>query len=81
MESVNAHLGAVKQKFPGQVQRIEELFKSNEDFRTLCSDYFLCIQSLQRLKKESSQKDKLIEEFNDTSLELEQELYNSIFDE
>jgi hypothetical protein len=81
MESISAHLGAVKQKFPGQVQRIEELFKSNEDFRTLCSDYFLCMQSLQKLKKETSQKDKSIEEFNDTSLELEQELYNSIFDE
>lgn len=79
MESLNAQLRAVKQKFPEQNERIEELFEQNNDFRTLCMDYFLCLQYMQKFKEEFSEKHLTLEEYKSIRSELEKELSDSIF--
>ena len=79
MESLNAQLRAVKQKFPEQGDRIEQLYEVDEDFRTLCSDYVLCIRHLEEFKKEASETQHSIEEYQDIRKELERELHGFIF--
>ncbi len=81
MESLNQQLKIVKQKFPNQADRIEELYESDEDFRTLCFDYFTCMQYLQNFKKESSEKQESLEEYKGIRQELEKELHEFIFTE
>ena len=80
MESLSKQLKIIKQKFPEQEGRIEVLYEKNEDFRSLCSDYLLCIQQLQKFRKEFGDKQFSLREFQDMRTELEGELYNFIFD-
>ena len=67
-------LQVVKRKFPQQNERIEKLFRANEDFRSLCSDYFLCLKHLKKFKKETAKKKLSIEEYKDVLAALEREL-------
>ena len=78
MKLLNEHLKAVKEKFPDEAARIEDLYASDEDFRTLCEDYFSCIQQLQKFKKEFSEKQYSFDEYKNIQTELEKELYNFI---
>ena len=80
MESLNKQLDVIKEKFPQQNERIEELYEMNEDFRSLCSDYLLCMQHLKKFKKEFGETQLSFKEFQAIRTELEGELYNFIFD-
>jgi hypothetical protein len=79
MESVNKRLQAIKTMFSGQDMRIEELYEENEDFRTLCADYFLCRRYLQRSTDECAEKQQWLDEYKDLSEKLENELTDYIF--
>ena len=79
MESLNKQLGVIKNKFPKQSERIEELYNNNEDFRALCSDYLLCVQNLQQFQREFGEKKRSIKIFKETREELEKELSHYIF--
>lgn len=81
MKLLNEHLKAVKEKFPEEGARIEALYASDEDFRTLCEDYFSCIQHLQKFKKEFSEKQYSFDEYQSIRADLEKELYNFILPE
>lgn len=71
---VTEELQVVKRKFPEQNERIEKLFRASEDFRSLCSDYSLCLRYLKKFKKETAKKQLSIEEYRDVLAELEREL-------
>lgn len=73
------HLQIIKQKFPQQSERIEELYRLNEDFRTLCSDYLLCRRELQKFHYEANEKKTSVEEYKAIQSELENELFHFIF--
>jgi DNA repair ATPase RecN len=79
MESLNAQLRAVKEKFPEQSNRIEELYEMDEDFRTLCHDYVLCMRQLMEIKKQFSEKQHYMKEYKYIRKELEKELHDFIF--
>ena len=79
MESVNAQLRLMKIKFPEQVDRIEALFESDEDFRSLCLDYYMCLQYLEKFNQEFNEKHKTIAEYKTIRTELEKELHETIF--
>ena len=79
MELLNMLLNTVKTKFPKQSGRIESLYVANKDFRTLCSDYFSCIQHLQKLESDNSASQSSIEEYKEIKRELEKDLYGYIF--
>jgi hypothetical protein len=70
----NALLQTVKEKFPKQAERIEMLYRANEDFRSLCFDYDLCLKYLQKFKTESDEKKLSIKEYSEVQTELEDEL-------
>jgi hypothetical protein len=71
-------LRAIKNKFPEQGDRIEALYNSDEDFRTLCADYFLCMQNLQKFQVEFSEKQSSIQEYQNILKDLEKELQEFI---
>ena len=79
MESLDAQLRAVKQKFPEQGDRIEQLYESDEDFRALCADYVLCIRQLVEIEKEFSEKEHSMKEYKNIRKELEKELHEFIY--
>jgi len=79
MESLDAQLRAVKQKFPEQGDRIEQLYESDEDFRALCADYVLCIRQLVEIEKEFSEKEHSMKEYKIIRKELEKELHEFIY--
>ena len=79
MESLDAQLRAVKQKFPEQGDRIEQLYESDEDFRALCADYVLCIRQLVEIEKEFSEKEHSMKEYKNIRKELERELHDFIY--
>ena len=60
----------IKEKFPDEAARIEDLYASDEDFRTLCEDYFSCIQQLQKFKKEFSEKQYSFDEYKNIHPEI-----------
>jgi hypothetical protein len=80
MESLTKQLQVIKKKYPEQSERIEELFGKNEDFRTLCSDYFVCIKHLEKFKREYGEKKLTLKEYKSIRAELENELFGFIFD-
>ena len=79
MESLNAQLRAVKQKFPEQCDRIEQLYESDDDFRALCADYVLCMRQLVEIEKEFSEKEHAMKEYKNIRKELERELHDFIY--
>ena len=79
MESLDAQLRAVKQKFPEQGDRIEQLYESDEDFRALCADYVLCMRQLVEIEKEFSEKEHSMKEYKNIRKELERELHDFIY--
>jgi len=72
-------LNRIKQKFPQEGARIEELYRSNDDFRALCSDYLLCSRELQRFHHEANDKEQSVKEYKNMQEELESELFHFIF--
>ena len=79
MESLDAQLRAVKQKFPEQGDRIEQLYEDDEDFRALCADYVLCMRQLVEIEKEFSEKEHSMKEYKNIRRELEKELHDFIY--
>jgi len=73
------HLTTIKQKFPQQSDRIEELYRLDEGFRTLCSDYLLCMMELQKFHKEADEKKLTVKEYKNIQADLEDELFHFIF--
>jgi len=80
MVPLDIQLGMIKKKFPEQSGQIEQLYETDADFRTLCADYFLCVQYLQKFKKEVIEKKDSVEEYENLREELEKELHNFLFD-
>ncbi len=79
MEILTDHLQAIKQKFPQQSERIEELYRLNEDFRTLCADYLLCVTELQKFHHEADEKKLSVKEYKNIREELLNDLFHFIF--
>lgn len=79
MELLKDNLHTIKQKFPQQSERIEELFRLNEDFRTLCSDYLLCARELQKFNQEADEKKLSVKEYKNIQEDLENDLFHFIF--
>lgn len=74
MESVHPELWLIMDKFPGQSSRINELYRTDADFKTLCSDYLLCLHSLQEYQDEITEKQNTIKEYEVIRKDLEREL-------
>jgi DNA-binding protein Fis len=79
MNVENNLLELIKTKFPRQSVRIEQLFKTDKDFRDLCTDYFSSLQALKKYRKISLEGEQSIEDYQIVLNDLEKELYDYIF--
>ena len=74
MKSVKDQLGILKDNFPTQETRIEDLYHDDPVFRTLCSDYIYCLDALEKLRNEFTEKMQSVGEYEQVKNELEEEL-------
>ena len=74
MRFLDNQLQTIKKKFPQQSDRIEELYFLDEDFRSLCTDYLLCLRELRKFHKETCEKKLSIKEYKNVRVVLEDEL-------
>ena len=79
MEYLHPELRLIIEMFPKQKEKISDLYKQDSDFRSLCADYYLCKKTLLDLQKQFSEKENNIEEYEYVRIDLEQELYRSIY--
>ncbi|MFI5153066.1 MAG: hypothetical protein ACHQET_07000 [Chitinophagales bacterium] len=76
----NILLEALKMKFPGQRERIEQLYLSEMDFQSLCMDYFSCMQRLANFQKIIEKEKQYISDYEEVCRNLEKELYESLYE-
>jgi len=74
MNTLTMILTEVRDKYPAQPQKIEDLFVSNADFRSICLDYSYCKQSISKLKQEFVDKKDAIKDFEQMLHDLENEM-------
>ena len=75
MKSVKDQLGILKGNFPTQETKIEDLYHEDPVFRTLCSDYIYCLDALEKLHNEFSEKRHSVDEYEQVKRELEAEMH------
>jgi hypothetical protein len=78
MGGLQTELGLVKEKFSRESFIVEELYRRDADFKSLCSDYFLCTNLMQEIRIELEERQLAIKEYQDTCTDLENELKNWI---
>ena len=78
MESVNAHLSLIKEKFELFSRKVQELYDSDPDFQSLCADYYLCMKFLKQYEAAKGDKSSVLKEYVDISKVLEKEVYDFI---
>lgn len=78
MDVKNFQLEAVKERWPEHKDQILSLYYTDNRFRAICEDYYLCIQHLDKFRKEFSEKLQTVEEYEKMLQELEIELQGRI---
>ena len=67
------------EKFPAQINLIDELFEESESFRTLCEDYLACQSVIERLRYNLKMvESNTLEEYVQLFGELEEEIISRI---
>jgi hypothetical protein len=75
---MKAELICLVDNFPGLREKILSLYERNEDFQTLCFDYFLCLKSLDQWETNRQKDEKFVQEYTDLKKTLEVELLQFI---
>jgi hypothetical protein len=74
MNSFQTELSLIKEKFPGCKTIIEDLYKNDSDFKSLCADLFLCSKLIHDFESEIAEKRNVLSEYTEIVQELELEL-------
>lgn len=74
MNALQSELGLVKNRFPAHKSVIEDLYRTDPDFKSLCSDLFLCSKMIQDFEIEIAEKQHALVEYREIVKELEKEL-------
>jgi hypothetical protein len=72
-------LGLILRICPGFEIRVRQLYEQDDDFRSLCSDYFCCLRDLKKYKKLSEGERQSIEEYENVRNDLESEIFGFLF--
>ena len=75
---MKAELICMVEKFPALSENIMDLYKTNEGFQTLCSDYLLCLNTLDQWVSSLKKDELLIREYSDLEKILHAELLQYI---
>jgi hypothetical protein len=78
MNTLQTELGLVKTRFPAHKSIIEELYRSDSDFKSLCADLFLCSKMIHDFEEEIAEKQHALIEYREIVKDLEQELSTAI---
>ena len=78
MKIMNAELICMFEKFPGLKEKIQSLYEKDDEFQTLCFDYFLCVRSLTQWESNLEKDEKFIIEYSELKITLESELLRYI---
>ena len=79
MTTKNITVEKIHEKFPEQIQIINELFEESESFRSLCEDYIDCQSVIERLRYNLKMMGKdTLQEYIQLSGELEEEILSRI---
>ena len=70
-----AEIALISQIYPQYTDKIQELYTSDADFRSLCADYFLCKSNLAEFKKKLADRRDSIQDYEKVTAELEKELF------
>jgi hypothetical protein len=74
MNTLRSELGLIKNRFPEHQAVIEDLYKTDPDFKSLCSDLFLCSKMIQDFETDMREKQRALNEYREIEKELEKEL-------
>jgi hypothetical protein len=71
---LQSELGLVKIRFPSQQFLIDELYRKDPDFKSLCADLFLCSKMIHDFEIEIEEKQHTLAEYREIVKDLENEL-------
>jgi hypothetical protein len=74
MNALQTELGLIKNKFPDHKSVIDNLYRSDPDFKSLCADLFLCTKMIQDFELEIAEKQHALTEYREIVKDLESEL-------
>jgi hypothetical protein len=74
MHALQTELGLVKNRFPDHTSVIEDLYRNDTDFKSLCADLFLCSKMIHEFELEIAEKQHALTEYQEIVKELESEL-------
>ena len=74
MNTLQTELGLIKNRFPDHTSVIDDLYRNDMDFKSLCADLFLCSKMIQEFEAEIAEKQHALIEYREIVKELESEL-------
>ncbi len=74
MNKLQSELGLVKTLFPTHHVIIDNLYRKDADFKSLCADLFLCSKMMQDFEDEIVEKQRALSEYKEIVKDLEKEL-------
>ena len=74
MNTLQTELGLIKNRFPDHTSVIDDLYRNDMDFKSLCADLFLCSKMIQEFESEIVEKQHALLEYREIVKELETEL-------
>ena len=74
MNAILSEIALIKNRFPDHKSVIEDLYKTDSDFKSLCADLFLCTKMIDDFEVEITEKQHAIIEYREIIKELEKEL-------
>ena len=75
---MNKKIISIVQVFPDFEEQIDFLFRADENFRDLCSDYILCAVTVQNIKKQADADIESREEYEELQQHLEEEILQNL---
>jgi hypothetical protein len=71
---MKAELLCTIERFPALKEKITLLFNNNEEFQSLCRDYFLCVKSLAQWEMSAEKDEMFLRQHKEFKIALENEL-------
>jgi hypothetical protein len=71
---LKTELGLIKERFSFNKIWIEELYSQDAEFKSLCADYFLCDQTIRKIKHEIEDMKITLDEYQEALDDLEKEI-------
>ena len=74
MNALQTELSLIKNRFPDHQSVIDDLYRNDTDFKSLCADLFLCSKMIREFESEIAEKQHALVEYREIVEELESEL-------